>query len=160
MNTSEEIIHSLGLKAHPEGGFFKQIEKSSDYVLMQGKHRSLYTSIYFLLEKDNPSRFHRLTSDEMWYFHLGQPLALHLLYPDGSYKKVKLGSDVTKGQNLQFRVPKGVIFGSTVDQDYALVSCMVAPGFEFSDFELLSQDMLLKDYPEHEEIIKKLTLNK
>lgn len=160
MTTSEEIIHSLGLKAHPEGGYFRQMEKSSNHFLMEGKCKSLYTSIYFLLEKGNPSRFHRLTSDEIWYFHLGQPLTIHLLYPDGIYKKVVLGPDLKKGQCLQFRVPKGIIFGSTVEQDYALVSCMVAPGFEFSDFELLSQDSLLKDYPEQEEIIKRLTLSK
>ncbi|VTS17539.1 Uncharacterized conserved protein [Streptococcus pseudoporcinus] len=85
---------------------------------------------------------------------------IHLLYPDGIYKKVVLGPDLKKGQCLQFRLPKGIIFGSTVEQDYALVSCMVAPGFEFSDFELLSQDSLLKDYPEQEEIIKRLTLSK
>lgn len=109
----------------------------------------------FILEDKNPSNFHRLHSDEVWYFHDGDSLTVHCIYPDGEYKAVKLGK--AEGEVLQFEVPKGVIFGSSVDQGFALVSCMVAPGFDFREFYLFKEKELLDLYPAHGDIIKKLT---
>lgn len=157
MDKSYEWIQGLGLESHPEGDYFKQIEKSPTTIVIEGKERSLYTSIYFLLEENNPSRFHRLSSDEMWYFHEGKSLIIHMLKQDGTYQQIEMGLDSSKGQVLQYCVPKGTIFGSSVDSDYALVSCMVSPGFEFEDFELFSKEQLIALFPEHEDIITKLT---
>ncbi|MCU9534395.1 cupin domain-containing protein [Streptococcus sp. CSL10205-OR2] len=152
-----EWVTSLNMKTHPEGGYFREIEKSHDKIQIDGKERSLFTSIYFLLEKENPSHFHRLTADEIWYYHEGQPLTVHMITPEGTYEKVLLGKDMSKNEVLQYRVPKGTIFGSTVEEGFALVSCMVSPGFEFEDFELFSREELLAQYPEYEVIIKQLT---
>lgn len=158
MNKSmEEWIKALEMEAHPEGGYFSEVERSQDKIEINGKERSLFTSIYFLLEKENPSHFHRLTADEIWYYHYGQPLTVHMILPDGAYSKVTLGLDIASGQVLQYRVPKGTIFGSTVENGYSLVSCMVSPGFEFDDFELFSYNELIEQYPEYEKIIKLLS---
>ncbi|EHI70045.1 cupin domain-containing protein [Streptococcus ictaluri] len=155
--TKEEWIRQLDLEPHLEGGYFKQTEESQEMIGEADKQRSLYTSIYFLLDEENPSHFHRLTADEIWYFHAGQPLTVHMIKPDGSYEAVDLGLDLEKGQVLHYCVPKGTVFGSSVESDYALVSCMVAPGFEFTDFELFKRKDLLEDYPQHQAIIEKLT---
>ncbi|MGF3076487.1 cupin domain-containing protein [Facklamia sp. P12955] len=158
MNQSmEEWIKALDMEAHPEGGYYCEVEKSQDKLKIDGKERSLFTSIYFLLEKENPSHFHRLTADEIWYYHYGQPLTVHMISPDGDYTNVTLGLDVAQGQVLQYRVPKGTIFGSTVEDGFSLVSCMVSPGFEFEDFELFRYHELIEQYPEYEEMIQLLS---
>lgn len=157
-------ISNLGLEPHPEGGFFRGTfsseERVSDEQLSvryEGK-RKLYTSIYFLLTSENISHFHRLKSDELWYFHAGSSLTVHVIHEDGSYEELKLGLNVEEGEVLQALVPKNSIFGSSVMEkdSFALVGCMVSPGFEFQDFEMFTQDDLLAKYPQHREIILKM----
>ncbi|EST89304.1 hypothetical protein T233_01752 [Vagococcus lutrae LBD1] len=144
---------ALELIPHPEGGFYRQTEKHSQQIEANGKSRALYTSIYFLLTEESPSHFHRLKSDEIWYFHHGESLTVHCLHPDGSYEAIHLGLDIAAGERLHAVVPAGTIFASSVPKDAALVSCLVAPGFDFADFELFTQAELLADYPAYEEII-------
>lgn len=157
---AQDYVKQLDLQAHEEGGYFKQLYKSAEITtLPDGRVRALATSILFLLTAQNPSRFHRLKSDEIWYYHDGSDLTVHMIHPDGRYETVKIGR--SHDALLQFTVPKGVIFGSTVDSkdpnDFAVVSCMVAPAFEYEDFELFSRQDLLANYPQHEEIIHRLT---
>ncbi|HYK74110.1 MAG TPA: cupin domain-containing protein [Pseudoneobacillus sp.] len=150
-------ITNLGLSPHPEGGFYKSTYASD--VLIPGKsERKLFTSIYFLLSSNDISHFHRLKSDELWYYHGGSSLTVHLIDESGEYKELKLGLNLEKGEVPQVLVPKNTIFGSSVhDEDsFSLVGCMVSPGFDFEDFELFEQEELLKMYPQHEEIIKKM----
>ncbi|MEI5993390.1 cupin domain-containing protein [Candidatus Enterococcus mansonii] len=152
-------ISQLELEPHPEGGYFKQLlcSKQSLHVAPD-KTRPYYTSIYFLLTQENPSHFHRLNSDEVWYYHYGSPLSIHMIHPDGRYEIVQLGNNLEKGDVLQAVVPSNVIFGSTVegDRQFSLVSCMVSPGFDYQDFELFTKDQLISIYPEHQEIIEHL----
>lgn len=155
MKTVQDWIDCLDLQPHVEGGYYQQVYKSKESV-REGQ-RALFTSIYFLLKADNPSHFHRLTCDEIWYYHAGQPLTVHMIQPDGRYESVEVGPQIDQGQYLAYRVPQGVIFGSTVDTGYALVSCLCAPGFEYDDFELFDRQDLLAAYPQHEEIICRLT---
>lgn len=148
----------LQLTPHPEGGYYKETGRCKRTITSStGLEVPLFTNILFVLSHENPSRFHQIESDEVWYFHDGKPLTVHCIYPDGEYKAVKLGRDVENGEKLQFEVPKGVIFGSSVDEDWALVSCMVSPGFDFREFKLFSRKELLDMYPLHEGIITKLT---
>ena len=158
MKTKEEWIKELNLEAHPEGGFYLRTEESEETITRQNKTRKLYTSIYFVLTEESPSHFHQLTADEIWYYHDGEPLTVHCIYEDGTYEAVKVGKDTQKGERLHFNVPAGTIFGSTVEKDYSLVSCVVVPGFDFEDFKLFTKEELLKDYLEHEEIITRLTI--
>lgn len=155
-NSAQYWITNLGLSPHPEGGFYKSTYASE--VLLSGNQRKLFTSIYFLLESDDVSHFHRLKSDELWYYHGGSPLTVHVIDESGEYKEMKLGLNLEEGQVPQVLVPKNSIFGSSVmeEETYSLVGCMVSPGFDFEDFELFSQEELLREYPHHEDIIKKL----
>lgn len=159
MKNAEYWIENLAMTPHKEGGYFKEMLRSEgELVTEHTKKRAYYTSIYFLLRAGNPSHFHRLKSDEVWYFHTGNPLDIHIIHPTGDYEKVRLGLNVEQGEVLQAVVPKGAIFGSDIAEpaDYSLVSCMVSPGFDYQDFELFTQRELLEDYPEHKQIIKKL----
>jgi len=156
MKTKEEWIRDLHLIPHPEGGYYRQTDRSEE--VYGEKSLPLYTNIYFLLTKESPSHFHRLTSDELWFYHGGNALTIHSIKPDGTYEKNILG--LSEGQLLHHTVPAGEIFGSTVEEGYALVSCTVVPGFDFSDFRLFTEGELLKEYPQHEEIIRRLSIRK
>lgn len=152
-------VEKLDLLPHSEGGYFKEMFHSAEqFQADEERLRHHYSSIYFLLNQESPSHFHRLKSDEIWYYHTGSPLSVHLLHPDGHYERIQLGLDAEAGQVLQAVVPKNVIFGSSIEDegDYALVSCMVSPGFDYHDFELFTKAELLTDYPTHHEIIEKL----
>jgi predicted cupin superfamily sugar epimerase len=150
------IIQKLSLQPHPEGGFYKETYRSNDTCL--DGSRNLQTAIYFLLTSDNVSHFHRIKSDEIWYFHAGSPLVVHTLTDEGHTQHL-VGNDLLAGQTPQLLVPKDTIFGSSVleKDSYSLVSCSVAPGFDFTDFELFTKADLIKDYPDFEGIIDLLT---
>lgn len=154
----EELVAQLDLRPHPEGGFYKEIYRSDLGVNTASGERSIMTSIYFLLTSDNISKFHQIKSDEMWFYHEGSPLTVHMIDESGRYEKIKVGPAGEENRPQQM-VPAGVIFGSTVDEfdSYSLVSCVVAPGFNFEDFRLFSKEELLPKFPEHEEIIQMLT---
>lgn len=154
----DKWIETLKLQPHPEGGFYNETGRSKIITKSEtGLDVPMFTNIHFLLEDKNPSNFHRLNSEEVWYFHDGKPLTVHCIYPDGEYKLVKLGKNPNAGEVVQFEVPRGVIFGSSVDEDWALVSCMVSPGFDFREFYLFERSELLDQYPQHAEIINRLT---
>lgn len=161
-------VSKLGLTPHREGGYYKETfhstEMTSDQELtvnFEGK-RKLYTSIYFLLTSKDISHFHRLKSDELWYYHAGSPLTIHIIDEKGEYKDIKLGLNLDNGEVPQALVPKNSIFGSSVmDEDtFSLVGCMVSPGFEYKDFELFTQSELLLKYPQHKDIIRKMAYEK
>ncbi|ALC91815.1 cupin [Bacillus sp. FJAT-18017] len=156
MNNAEYWIKKLELEPHPEGGYFKQTFKS-DQVL-EGTEKALYTSIYFLLKSGDISHLHRLKSDELWYFHAGNALSVHMIHENGEYEEARLGLNAEKGEVPQVAVPKHTIFGSSLleEDGFALVGCMVSPGFEFEEFELFTQAELLRDYPQHKVIIEKI----
>ncbi|WP_026572973.1 cupin domain-containing protein [Bacillus sp. UNC438CL73TsuS30] len=155
------LISALGLEPHPEGGYYKRTFESPEVISDQERfngQRKLFTSIYFLLTSDDVSHFHRLKSDELWYFHSGSSLTVHVIHDNGDYEEMKIGMNSENGEVPQALVPKNSIFGSSVmEKDtYSLVGCMVSPGFDFQDFELFTQAELLEKYPQHQAIIKKL----
>jgi predicted cupin superfamily sugar epimerase len=157
MTTKDEIIESLGLIHHPEGGWYKEVYRSEDKI--DTIDRNLLTSIYFLIDDQNVSNFHRIKSDELWFFHLGTPLTVHVLDKEAGHQKRIVGNDISKGESPQVLVKKDMIFGSSLEdrKGFALVSCAVAPGFDFEDFELFTKKELLSQFPNEEEIINKMT---
>jgi uncharacterized protein len=164
INNVHNWVSKLGLSPHPEGGYYKRTFESDEQITdkelsvnFEGQ-RKLFTSIFFLLTSDDVSHFHRLKSDELWYFHAGSPLTIHVINENGEYQELKLGLNLDKGEIPQIMVKKNSIFGSSVmEKDtFSLVGCMVSPGFEFRDFELFTQEELLQKYPQHREIIMKL----
>ena len=104
------------------------------------------------------NRTERIKSDEHWFWHEGSPLTLHILEKNG-YQSLHLGPIGIGDCKPQGLVSKNLIFGSTVDEidTYVLVSCVVAPGFDFRDFELLDRKTLLSQFPENQAIIERLT---
>jgi predicted cupin superfamily sugar epimerase len=156
MDSIEQIVAELQLLPHPEGGFYREMYRSES--MLAEPPRNLMTSIYFLLTSANVSKFHRIKSDELWFYHAGSPLIVHTL-DDQGHKEMLVGPRFSEGQKPQILVPKDTIFGSSVFEEngYSLVSCVVAPGFDFEDFELFTKDYLLGKYPTEEAIISRLT---
>lgn len=146
------------MQTHPEGGFYREIYRSPEIIETQQGKRNLSTAIYFLLTSENISRFHRIQSDEIWFWHEGSPLSVHTLSEEG-HQIMSLGPANEESCQPQRLVQAKTIFGSSVDSlgSYALVSCVVSPGFDFEDFELFSTESLLALYPEEKEIIHRLT---
>lgn len=165
MHSQRSLITALELQPHPEGGWYREVFRSSDRFAPSALperylgSRSSMTSIYFLLGAGEVSHFHRLRSDELWHFYDGMPLALHLLHPDGAYAMITLGRDHRKGEQYVVPVPRGVWMGAEGPQGrrYSLVGCTVAPGFDFGDFDLARRGDLLTDYPDRSDIIHRLT---
>ncbi|MFN3213177.1 MAG: cupin domain-containing protein [Henriciella sp.] len=128
---ASEIIRLLGMKAHPEGGHYAETYRSP------GDERASSTAIYYLLQADEVSAWHRVDAEEHWLWHAGGPLALTLSPPDGTGSAAHvLGPDLRAGQRPQLTVPANHWQTAESLGAWTLVSCVVAPGFEFSGFEL------------------------
>lgn len=152
---AQTYIDTLGLLPHPEGGFYKETYRSAEMA----NGRNLQTAIYFLITSHNISRFHRIKSDEIWFYHAGSALSVHTLSAEQGHQVHKVGMDLTKGETPQLLVPANTIFGSTLGEEnaFSLVSCTVAPGFDFDDFELFTTDELLAQFPAHAKVIREMS---
>ena len=165
MRNAEYWIKKLGLKRHPEGGYFKETYRSHEVILKHAlparfsSDRVFSTCIYFLLNKTDFSAFHAIQQDEVWHFYEGSSLTIHIIDPKGEYTAARLGRNVENGESFQAAVPAGCWFAAAVNntEAYALVGCTVAPGFDFADFEMADRNRLVTLYPEHREIIEKYT---
>ena len=155
---AEYWISKLNLQAHPEGGFYKETFRSQQNVNKTGSDalRQACTSIYYLLEGLDYSGFHRIQSDEIWYFHKGVALNIHIITANGDHQVWELSDQATG--NLSLVVPAGLWFAAELPakEGYTLVSCAVAPGFEFSEFEMGDRYVLQNAYPAHQEIFARL----
>ncbi len=168
MKTAEYWIDKLHLQPHPEGGWYREIYRSSEHIEAKALPkrfsgpRCFSTSIYFLLREGQPSHLHRIAADEIWHFYRGSPLTLFMIQPQGEISAARLGPDPEKDEQLQLVVPAGCWFGAKVDDpdSFTLVGCTVAPGFDFNDFELGDRRQLLERYPQHRTLIERLTANK
>jgi predicted cupin superfamily sugar epimerase len=151
-------IKHLALQPHPEGGYYKEIFRSVQRVLRQGNDsvNQACTSIYYLLEGTDYSGFHRLLSDEIWYFHKGVPLSLHLIDENGQHQAVELSDDVSG--NLSIAIPGGIWFAAEIPSKngFTLASCAVAPGFDFGEFEMAKKTEITKTYPRHTTLFDRL----
>jgi predicted cupin superfamily sugar epimerase len=134
------LIQQLGLRPHPEGGFYREIYRSADAVETRHGKRSAVTTIYFLLVKGQHSVFHRVTSDEIWHFYHGDPLQLVDVSSDMWRARVHRLGVGRKGETPVAVVERNHWQAATTKGLYTLVGCSVAPGFEFSDFTLLRDD--------------------
>ncbi len=151
---AHHYIKTLELLQHPEGGYYKETYRSEGSVSLTQSERNYSTAIYFLLEKNNFSAFHKIKSDELWHFYTGDILEVIEITKQGKLKITELGPC-----NFQYCVPAGNWFGSRVKKggNFSLVGCTVAPGFDFKDFEMAKRDGLLKEFPGHAFIIGELT---
>jgi len=158
-------ILNLDLKAHPEGGYYQEVYRSDEIIPKNALHerfngeRSLSTSIYYLLEGNQFSAFHKIKSDEIWHFYDGSSVRLVLISNNGKLIELNLG--INNNEDPQVIIPKNTWFAAyPLDKEsYSLVGCTVSPGFDFNDFELGDRNSLLKTFPQHEELIIRLTKN-
>lgn len=164
MNANYYIQH-LQLQPHPEGGFFKETYRASEGIPADALParfagaRNYSTAIYYLLQQGDFSAFHRIQSDECWHFYAGYPLLIHVIEGNGEYYCIRLGSNIAVGETFQFVVPATAWFASepAPGSTFTLAGCTVAPGFNFNDFEMANRETLLATYPQHSNIINRLT---
>lgn len=157
-------INELKLHKHTEGGYYKEIYRSFHFFPEEclpqkySGRRNCSTSIYYLLPGNEVSHFHRLLSDEIWFFYTGSSLAIYIIDQKGILTKVYLGNNIQNKEVFQVVIPANCWFGAEVNdkKNFSLVSCVVAPGFDFKDFELAKRDDMKKKYPQHADIINKL----
>lgn len=157
--TAKDIIRKFQLLPHPEGGFYKETYRSKEIVKNKsGYIRNVCTSIYYLLEKSDKSNFHKIKSDELWFFHQGESLEI-IYIKKGRIAKVYLGNNINSDEVPQILIPANTWFAAKLrkSQGYSFVSCTVSPGFDFNDFELASRDNLINEYPDLKKYIIEFT---
>lgn len=155
------LIQKFGLQPHPEGGFYKETYRTKEMIKTKdGRTRNIGTAIYYLLEDDNKSHFHRLKSDELWFFHQGNTLEI-VLIEDEKLSTINLGNEVEKEEVAQTIIPANTWFAAKVKsgKGYALVSCTVSPGFDFIDFEMGKKEDLIQQYPHLRKVIEEYALS-
>jgi predicted cupin superfamily sugar epimerase len=165
MINAENLIKLLGLKSHPEGGYYRETYRSDEIIGKRALperytgNRRYGTAIYYLLTLETFSAIHRIKTDEVYHFYLGDPVELIQLLPDGSGCVVTLGNDIASGAQLQTVVSRGTWHGARLAKGgkYALLGTTVAPGFEFADFEVGRRDDLIRSYPSFSDVIIALT---
>ncbi len=166
MITADKIKSLLNLKPHPvEGGYFAETYRSQQHIPRDAlpdsykSDRSLATAIYYLLTPETFSAMHRLPTDEIFHFYLGDPVKMLQLLPDGSARAITLGPDILNGMHLQVTVEKGVWQGSRLlpGGKFALLGTTMSPGFELRDFELGQRYLLVDSYPQFRDLITALT---
>jgi hypothetical protein len=162
--TEEELIRTLNLQPHPkEGGWFRETNRAHESATgLPSRYpgpRSVGTCIYYLLTPTTISALHRLQSDEIFHFYLGDPVRMLQLWPGDEVKTVTIGSDFALGQSPQVVVPRGVWQGSRLEPGgkFALLGCTVAPGFDYADYEHGDRRRLTEQYPSAAAEIEKLT---
>lgn len=164
MFSVQQLIDHFSLSPHPEGGWYKQTYKSTEFIPADTLparfvgERVFSTAIYFLLEKGNFSAIHKIKSDECWHFYAGDPLLIYIIHDGGDLEIIQLGKEFDKGHQFQFVVPANCWFASrpAPGSEYCFTGCTVAPGFEFADFELANAADLSAIYPQHTDLIKEL----
>lgn len=152
--TPERLVALLGLQPLPiEGGYFRQTYLASQTMPSSGAStlpRPAGSAIFYLLHGPNFSALHRLRTDELYHFYLGDPVQMLLLYPDGSIQQPILGQDLEAGHHLQFLVPAGVWQASQLIKQvggFALLGTTMAPAFDQAEFELGLAAHLMPQYP-------------
>ena len=134
MLTAAAVIRLLDLRPHPEGGHFRETFRD-EHTVYGG--RAAATAIYFLLARGERSHWHRVDAAEIWLWHAGAPLVLETTASrTGPVTRVSLGCDLVAGERPQAVVPPHVWQAAASAGDWTLVSCTVAPGFDFAGFEL------------------------
>jgi predicted cupin superfamily sugar epimerase len=131
--SASDVIRLLDLKPHPEGGHFREMFRDKRQV---DGERAASTAIYFLLVRGERSHWHRVDAVEMWHWYAGAPLELEIAQNEGRIERVTLGNDLALGERPQAAVPAHAWQAAQTLGGWTLCGCTVAPGFDFSGFEL------------------------
>jgi uncharacterized protein len=131
--TATDVIRLLELKPHPEGGHFRETFRDTR---QDASGRAVATAIYFLLARGERSHWHRIDAVEIWHWYAGAPLQLEIAHAAERVECVTLGANLAAGERPQAVVPSHAWQAAHTLGDWTLVGCTVAPGFDFSGFEL------------------------
>ncbi len=164
---AEGYTKKFSLVPHPEGGMYKEVYRSSLMMpqeLLPSKYiqaHSVSTSILFLLNENDFSAFHKITSDEIWHYSAGDGAIIYCISQDGKLTELRLSNDDDPASLVQVIIPAETWFAAeTINKkSFILTGCTVAPGFEFSDFTLAVRNELIDLFPQHTELITRLTRN-
>ncbi len=163
MQPADYWIEKLGLTHHPEGGYYREFYRSKTSFEFRkdpvfSGNRAYATAIHYLLTADERSRLHRIKSDELWLYHAGSPLTIYIFHDVGVMSTFTLDPETGTFQGV---VPANTWFGARHESPksgaYTLASCVVSPGFDFSDFTMADRNALSRKFPRHTDIIKDLT---
>ncbi|MFA7227713.1 MAG: cupin domain-containing protein [Melioribacteraceae bacterium] len=161
---AKKIVDKFGMIKHPEGGFFRETYRSDEILSRKSLpprfdgERNFSTSIYFLLDGEQKSLFHRLKSDEIWHFYKGSVIHLHLL--EGTrYSLIKIGNRIEEEELPQYTIKRGSWFAAEAGDtnSFSFVGCTVSPGFDFKDFEMAQRSELTEEFPDYKSLIDKFT---
>ncbi len=130
------LVERLGMQPHPEGGWYVETYRAP---AAKGD-RAAMTAIYFLLDHGQRSHWHKIDASELWLWHRGAPLHLKISEDGARQEQITLGPEFSKGQHLQGVVPKDAWQSAEAVEGWVLVSCVVAPAFEFDRFTLAPPD--------------------
>jgi predicted cupin superfamily sugar epimerase len=145
--SADALIEALGLEPHPEGGWFREVHRSS-----------ALSSIYYLLPAGGLAPLHRLRQRvEIWHHYAGAALTLHCIDADGGYRAHRLGPDLAAGEQPQLTVPAGFWQAARAGDEWALCGCTVAPPFDFADWEMPARAELLQALPQLAPLVLELT---
>ncbi len=155
-------IDHLRLNRHPEGGWFSETYRAAETLPASACPLASNVLVLlhrdpFLLEQGDFSALHRLKSDEIWHFYGAIRLTVHVITPEGERYQILLGPDAEQGERFQAVVPAGCWFGAETSARFSLVGCTLAPGFDFSDFEMGDRAGLTILFPEHSALIARMT---
>ena len=160
MLSPSEVIATLGLVPHPEGGFFRETFRAQASVQapLGNAQRTASTAIYFLLNAGDFSAFHAVESDEVWHHYLGASIELHTIDPSGLHQRIELGPELVRGERPQWVVPARTLQAARViGEGFGLCGCTVAPGFDFADFSMPTRGDLVRRFPALRDVIELLT---
>jgi predicted cupin superfamily sugar epimerase len=156
MHGINAVIDALQLQPHPEGGFYREMHRAGSLVTeVNGNSKNAYSSIYYLLSGHDFSAWHRIQSDETWFFHLGCDIAIHSFDSKNELVATQIGLE---SMQFQTTVPAGTWFAAKPVQaaSFCLVSCVVGPAFTFTEFEMGQRQMLLDRYGTSEKNIESI----
>ena len=178
------LIEKLNLrKLYEEGGYYRETYRSEESILINSfdnpdhknklcclseisddddgstNLRPIFTLIYYLLDGDQFSAFHKVRFDEIWHFYKGSTVSLYLLTDSKKTLSVRLGNNLDNNEHIHYVIKGNTWFAAEINDksSYSLIGCSVSPGFDFKDFEIGSKSGLKKIYPQHEFIIDKLS---
>lgn len=167
---ADDLVRLFGFEALPvEGGLFKQMYVCSERIAREAlpdryaraHDKAFGTAILFLYtpDPDSFSALHKLPTDEIYHFYLGDPVELLQLHPDGRSERVILGQDVLNGQRVQYVAPRGAWMGSHLVSGgrFALIGTTMAPGFTHDDYRGGECETLIARYPHEADLITRLT---
>jgi predicted cupin superfamily sugar epimerase len=155
---AERLVERLGLRPHPEGGLYREVFRSQELLELPRGKRAALTAIHFVLPAGAFCAFHRVTSDEAWCHQGGDALELYVLSSAGELERHVLGPHLERGEQPLAIVPACAWQAAAVlGERFAWCACLVAPGFDFADFELAPRAELEARFPAQRDLIRRFT---